>query len=186
MPVFSWLCSRFLLIPGHLLNVSPYHSTMRTHLTRPLLFTNWFYTRRASTRPSPAQPRNSWQPTFESLEDRRMLAVFSVSNLDDAGAGTNARFRFLWRSGSPQTLAKLPKTSTPTTFDYTSRMAYLLIDWRQCFVAALLVATLGVIADAQPITLNEPYPTTEDRFGWSVAIDGNYVLNPGTVYATAG
>jgi hypothetical protein len=43
-------------------------------------------------------------------------------------------------------------------------------------VAALLVATLGVIADVQPLTFNDPTVTGSDRFGASVALDGNNVL----------
>ena len=47
--------------------------------------------------------------------------------------------------------------------------------WRQCFVATFLVATLGVAAEAAPITFNDPTVTTRDGFGFSVALDGNNI-----------
>ena len=47
---------------------------------------------------------------------------------------------------------------------------------RYCFVAALLLATLGVTANATPYTFNDPTPTSEDHFGARVALDGNNVL----------
>ena len=53
--------------------------------------------------------------------------------------------------------------------------------WRHCFVSAFFVATLGVTADAQPLTFNDPTPAPPgsavgDAFGFSVALDGNHVL----------
>ena len=39
-----------------------------------------------------------------------------------------------------------------------------------------LAATLAVTATAEPLTFNDPTPTTVDWFGRSVAIDGNSVL----------
>jgi outer membrane protein assembly factor BamB len=48
--------------------------------------------------------------------------------------------------------------------------------WRQCSVAAFLVATLGVTGNAEPRTFNDPTPTGGDLFGDSVALNGNYVL----------
>ena len=38
------------------------------------------------------------------------------------------------------------------------------------------MATLGVNADAQTYTFNDPIVTTADRFGISVALDGSNVL----------
>ena len=58
----------------------------------------------------------------------------------------------------------------------------LCAPWRQCFVAAFLVAALGVTSDAATVTFNEPTPTPDgtfgggDSFGNSVALDGNNVL----------
>ncbi len=43
-------------------------------------------------------------------------------------------------------------------------------------MAAFFVATLGVTADAQPLTFNDPTVTDRDRFGSGVALDGNNVL----------
>jgi|GEM_PF-6454026 len=41
--------------------------------------------------------------------------------------------------------------------------------WRHCFVAAFLVAMLGVTADAAPpLTFNDPNATVSDHFGTSV------------------
>ena len=51
--------------------------------------------------------------------------------------------------------------------------------WRHCFVAAFFVATVGITADAEPVIFNDPTPTfvnDGDRFGTSVALDGNHVL----------
>ena len=48
--------------------------------------------------------------------------------------------------------------------------------WRQCFVSVFFVATLGVPADAEPITFNDPTATGRDWFGYSASLDGNNVL----------
>ena len=48
--------------------------------------------------------------------------------------------------------------------------------WTECLLAAFFLATLGVAAEAWPLTFNDPTIISSDRFGTSVALDGNNVL----------
>lgn len=48
--------------------------------------------------------------------------------------------------------------------------------WKLYLVAAFLVAKLGVSVEAETITINDPTPTSYDKFGRTVEIHGNLIL----------